>query len=96
MKAKEDSDDELVEYEWQNNGLKSNARNESLFESVILSTCPKLSWTQFIAIISIIEFVTFIISCCIYGLSNAEAFAPDSRSLALLGWKDAKKIKNDY
>ena len=32
----------------------------------------------------------------VYGLSNADAFAPQSKSLALLGWKDAKRIKNNY
>jgi len=40
--------------------------------------------------------VTFIVSCSIYGLSNSEAFAPNPKALALLGWKDAKKIKNEY
>lgn len=77
-------------------GEESRAREEGLFESVGLAVCPKISWTQFIVIISIIEFVTFVISCCIYGLSNRDALAPDSKALALLGWKDARKIKNDY
>lgn len=28
-------------------------------------------------------------------MSNAEAFAPDPRATEVMGWKDAKKIKND-
>lgn len=40
--------------------------------------------------------MTYIISLCVYGLDDIEAFAPKQKSLALLGWKDARKIKNNY
>jgi len=92
-------DEDLIDhkkYDYTSNGKKSEARSEGFFESIGLATCPTISWTQFIVIISLIEVVTFIISCCIYGLSNSEAFAPNPRALALLGWKDAKRIKNNY
>ena len=71
------------------------AREESFFGSVCLALCGKLTWTQFIAIISIIETIVFIASLFVHGLSNADAFAPNPKTLALLGWKDARKIKND-
>lgn len=40
--------------------------------------------------------MTYIISLCVYGLDDIEAFAPKQKSLALLGWKDSRKIKNNY
>ena len=40
--------------------------------------------------------MTFALSMMVHGLSNVEAFAPDSRGLAFLGWKDAKLIKNHH
>jgi len=39
--------------------------------------------------------IVFIISLCIFGLSNDSFLAPDSRSMALLGSADAKSTKND-
>jgi len=80
---------------WWSNGTESKARDEWLLSSVAICCCPKISWKQFIVIISIIEAITFIISLSIYGLSNSEAFAPDPRATEVMGWKDAKKIKND-
>lgn len=37
----------------------------------------------------------FIITCCIYGLSNSDFLAPDTRGISW-GWSDVKKIRNDY
>ena len=40
--------------------------------------------------------IAYIISLCIYGVSNEDFLAPDSRSLAVMGAADAKSTKNDY
>lgn len=58
--------------------------------------CPKLNISQFIAIISILEVVVYIISLCLYGISNDAFLAPDPKALAILGSADAKSTKNDY
>ena len=42
------------------------------------------------------EILVFIISCCIYGLSNEEFLAPDPHALRLLGWQDNVRAKNNY
>ena len=56
-------------------GEPSEARDESFWVSVGLSVCPKLSWMQFITIVSVIESIVFLITL-IPGISNDEAFAP--------------------
>jgi membrane associated rhomboid family serine protease len=80
----------------RSNGEPSMARDENIFESLKLFCCPKLGIFQFISIISILEIIAFIISLCIYGVSNEEFLAPDSRALAVMGAADAKSTKNDW
>jgi len=64
----------------------SSARDENFFESICLLCCPAISWGQFVVIISLVEFGIFIISCCIYGVSNEEFLSPDPHALEILGW----------
>lgn len=61
-----------------------------------MSLCPKLTWFSFIVIISILEVIMFIVSICIYGLSDLDFLAPNMESLKLLGAADAKSTKNNY
>ena len=49
------------------------------------------SFTTFIVIINIIMFIT---SLALYGMVNTEFLAPNPKALDILGWKDARKIKN--
>jgi membrane associated rhomboid family serine protease len=75
---------------------ESEAREEGYWGSLCLCLCPTISWRQFIVWISIVEIIFFIISCCIYGVRNETFLAPDPHALEILGWQDAKKIKNDW
>ena len=83
-------------YEWENNGEEKSARNENFFVSIKLFACPKLTWLSFIVIISIIEFIVYIISLSIYGLSDSSFLAPNFEALKIMGAADAKSTKNDY
>ena len=40
--------------------------------------------------------IAFIISLCIYGVSNDDFLAPDGKALQVMGAADAKSTKNDY
>ena len=57
-------------YGHKTNGEDSGARDENIFESLCCCICPKISITQFVVIISLIEIVVFIITISVYGLSN--------------------------
>ena len=96
----EDEEDELERirktYKFENNGEDSEARDENFCSSLFIFCCPKLSISQFIAIISILEIIVFIISLCLFGLSNDSFLAPDQHALQVLGSADAKSTKNDY
>lgn len=72
------------------------ARDENIFGSLRLFCCPKLELFSFISIISILEVIVFIISLFIFGVSNDDFLAPDSRALAVMGAADAKSTKNEY
>jgi membrane associated rhomboid family serine protease len=75
---------------------ESKARDENFFTSLSLFCCPKLTWLQFISIISILEVIVYIISLSVYGVSNESFLAPDYHGLRELGAADAKSTKNDY
>ncbi len=79
-------------YGHKTDGEEPGARDENFFESVGLCCCPKLSIKQFIVIITLVELVTFIVTCSIYGLSSQEFLAPDARGIAW-GWSDVRKIR---
>ena len=84
-------------YYFKPNGYEdSYAREENFFSSICELCCPAIRWSQFITIISLVEFAIFIISCCIYGINNEEFLSPDPHALRLLGWQDSKKIKNNW
>ena len=89
-------EEEPIYNEFKTNGEKSEAREENFFNSLRIFCCPKLGITQFIAIVSIVEFLVFIISICVYGLNNEAFLAPDYDGLKHLGAADAKSTKNDY
>lgn len=44
----------------------------------------------------IINVIVFVVSLSLYGIVNTEFLAPNSQALNILGWKDAKKIKDHY
>lgn len=82
-------------YGHKTNGEESDARDENCCQSLGRFCCPKISILQFTVIISIIEIVIFIITCSVYGLSNSDFLAPDTRGISW-GWSDVKKIRNEY
>lgn len=90
------NEDKTGYYPFENNGKDSEARDENFFYSICLCTCPHITWLQFIVLISFFEIIVFIISCSIYGIKNDALLAPNPHALELLGWQDAKKIKNNY
>jgi membrane associated rhomboid family serine protease len=96
--SEKEGDDQVKEreYKFETNGEEAEGRDENFCQSLCVFCCPKLSITQFIAIISILEFIVFIISLCLFGLSNDAFLAPDQHALAILGCADAKSTKNDY
>ena len=61
---------------WTSNSEKAEGANENCFESLRLFCCPRLGILQFISIISILEFIVFIVSLCLNGLSNESFLAP--------------------
>lgn len=75
----------------------ATARDENYFQSLGYCLCPPITICSFIVIVSLVEIVVFIISCCLYGgPQNTALLAPKSKSLEVLGWQDNKKIKNDF
>jgi len=58
-------------YPWTTDGEGSGARDENFFSSVSYFCCPKLTWVQFISIITALEFVVFAITLCIGGIDNS-------------------------
>ena len=85
------------QYFYKTDGVdEPEGREENFFWSICLCFCPTISWKQFIVWISLFEILVFIISCSIYGIKNEAFLAPDPHALQLLGWQDARKIKNDW
>ena len=72
------------------------ARKENCCQSIILFSCPKLTIWSFIAIVSILEVIVYIISLCLYGLDNQKFLAPKLAAEKILGAADAKSTKNNY
>ena len=72
------------------------ARDESFVDALILNLCPTIKLCSFTVWIIIINLIVFIVSLSLYGIVNTEFLAPNSQALSLLGWKDAKKIKDHY
>ena len=89
-------EEEPIYNDFKTNGEKSYAREENFFDSLRILCCTKLRITQFIAIVSIVEFLVFFISIAVYGLNNEAFLAPDYDGLKHLGAADAKSTKNDY
>lgn len=85
------------QYYYRADGLDdSEAREENFFWSICLCFCPTITWKQFIVWVSLFEILVFIISCSIYGVRNDAFLAPDPHALEMLGWQDARKIKNGW
>jgi membrane associated rhomboid family serine protease len=80
---------------FKSNGEESQARSENCFQSVILCTCPSISWCQFITIVSLIEAIIFVVSISVNGLDDSLFLAPNPKSIQS-GWSDPKKIKQEY
>jgi len=76
--------------------MPSNARNENFFVSILEFCCPQLEIFSFIAMISFLELLIFIIALCVFGISNDSFLAPNYEGLKILGAADAKSTKNDY
>ena len=96
MSENDTNDEEIAFYPFESNGEESGARDENFCLSLKLFCCPKLTIFQFIVIISIIEIVIYIISLCIWGLSNEDILAPNYDTLKIMGAADAKSTKNNY
>ena len=58
--------------------------------------CPTLRCCTFTVLIVIIDIIMFIISLWLYKMVNTEFLAPNPRALDKLGWKDARKIKDNF
>jgi membrane associated rhomboid family serine protease len=83
-------------YPFESDGDEKVARDENFFVSLKVFCCPKLSFFQFISIISILEIIVFIISLSVYGVSNEAFLSPNYRGLHQMGAADAKSTKNQY
>lgn len=70
------------------------ARDENIFDAIKINLCPTLRCFSFTLLIALINIAMFITSLALYGMVNTEFLAPNPKALDLLGWKDARKIKN--
>ena len=61
----------------------------------MLNLCPTIKLCSFTNWIIIINILVFGASLFLYGVVNTEFLAPNSQALNLLGWKDARKIKEN-